>query len=116
MYIIRIIQYTYTPAAKGGATSVVSVDSSQPALDSLKQNIQLNDIEEGLIDVVKADALTHMRACAEEGRQFDIVICDPPKLAPSRRDLDRAKGKYKKINQLGLSLVKPGGPQGGGRP
>ncbi len=96
-------------AAKGGATSIISVDTSQPALDCLKENIELNQIPKGVIEVVKSDALAYMKVCSEEGKQFDIVICDPPKLAPSRKDLERAKNKYHKINQLGLSLVKPGG-------
>ena len=96
-------------AALGGAKSVTSVDSSQPALDSFAKNLVLNNLSDGVVDIVKADAVAFMKKCAEEGKQFDIVICDPPKLAPSRKDLDRAKNKYKKINQLGLSLVKPGG-------
>ena len=38
-----------------------------------------------------------------------MVICDPPKLAPTRTSLDKAKSKYTKINALAMSLVNPGG-------
>ena len=41
--------------------------------------------------------------------KFDIVICDPPKLAPTRGSLVKAKNKYVKINTAALKLVKPGG-------
>ena len=41
--------------------------------------------------------------------KFDIVICDPPKLAPTRGSLTKAKNKYVKINTAALKLVKPGG-------
>ena len=59
--------------------------------------------------MVKGDCVEVMKRLVEAGEQFDIVICDPPKLAPSRKDLDRAKNKYLAINKLGLALVKPGG-------
>lgn len=50
-----------------------------------------------------------MKQLIIEGRQFDVVICDPPKLAPTRASLSRAEKKYMKINSLAMSLVAPGG-------
>jgi len=119
-------------AALGGASRVVAVDSSLPALEAAAANARLNGIpvsfassadsspqgqgqgqgqgkEQGGIELVKGDCVEVMRRLAEAGEQFDVVICDPPKLAPSRKDLDRAKNKYLAINKLGLALVKPGG-------
>ena len=95
-------------AALGGAKRVVSVDSSQPALDTAQKNLQLNNVE-NVVQLIKADALDAMKSLLTNNEQFDIVICDPPKLAPTRASLDRAKSKYIKINTLGMSLVKPGG-------
>ena len=40
---------------------------------------------------------------------FDVLVLDPPKLAPSRRDLPRAQRRYKALNRKALQLVKPGG-------
>ena len=94
--------------ALGGATKVTAVDSSQLALDTLAKNAALNGVQ-GVVEGHKADALAFMQRLADEGQQFDIVVLDPPKLAPSRADLDRARGKYAKINTLGLRLVRPGG-------
>lgn len=116
-------------AAIGGASRVVAVDSSQPALDAAAENAVLNGLTvhalkdvrevgksqaEGTkspqIELLKGDCVEVMRALAEsQPASFDVVICDPPKLAPSRKDLDKARNKYLKINQLALSLVKPGG-------
>ena len=48
----------------------------------------------------------------EEAQTFDVVICDPPKLAPTRTSLDKAKTKYTKITALAMSLVNPGGTMG----
>lgn len=101
-------------AAMGGATAVMGVDSSQPALDAARDNLQLN-LEAGTVpsaeavSFAKGDCVDVMKRLADEGRQFDIVICDPPKLAPSRKDLERARNKYLKINTLALALVAPGG-------
>ena len=98
-------------AALGGALSVTAVDSSQPAVTAAIRNLELNryQLEPQTVKFVKADALEFMQRAAADGTLFDLVICDPPKLAPSRSTLDRAKGKYVKINSAALRLVRPGG-------
>jgi 23S rRNA G2069 N7-methylase RlmK/C1962 C5-methylase RlmI len=98
-------------ALRGGATAVTCVDSSAPALEALEANMELNGVDRSKVKVVKADAIAHMQALLEDGGagQFDIVICDPPKLAPKRTALAKAMGKYTKINKLGMQLVKSGG-------
>jgi len=97
-------------ALLGDAASVVCVDSSQPALDTARENFALNELPASAYTLVKADAVQYMKHLKDEGKhKFDLVICDPPKLAPSRAMLNRAKNKYQKINSLALSLVKPGG-------
>jgi len=95
-------------AAIGGAVSVTSVDSSQPALNTADKNIVLNKVDD-VVTTVKADAIAYMQKMQLEGNLYDIVICDPPKLAPTRTSLDKAKNKYTKINAVAMSLVKPGG-------
>lgn len=44
-----------------------------------------------------------------EGRQWDLVVFDPPKLAPNRKSLPRAMHKYRRLNAQALRLVAPGG-------
>jgi hypothetical protein len=40
---------------------------------------------------------------------WDIVILDPPKLAPNRKLLDRAEAKYRYLNMAAMQALKPGG-------
>lgn len=61
------------------------------------------------VDLVKADAVEYMQQLYRDGKTFDIVICDPPKLAPTRTLLPRAKNKYIRINTEALRLIRPGG-------
>lgn len=44
-----------------------------------------------------------------ERRRWDLVVFDPPKLAPSRKALDKATRKYRRLNALAIQLVEPGG-------
>lgn len=95
-------------AALGGAVQVTAVDSSKPALDTANKNTILNGVE-NIVTTVKADAIEYMKKMLADGQTYDVVICDPPKLAPTRTSLDKAKSKYAKINSLAMQLVKPGG-------
>jgi 23S rRNA G2069 N7-methylase RlmK/C1962 C5-methylase RlmI len=104
--------YSYTAgfainAALGSAASVVAVDSSLPALQWAKENSQMNSVHN--IEFVHEDAVKYMQRMRGQRRVFDVVICDPPKLAPSHAHLSRAIKKYTQINQLAMELVKPGG-------
>ncbi|RZL14651.1 MAG: class I SAM-dependent rRNA methyltransferase, partial [Pedobacter sp.] len=55
------------------------------------------------------DVNKQLRKFKDDGEQFDIVILDPPKYAPSRAAMDRAARAYKDLNRLGMLLLKPGG-------
>ncbi|KAK3233929.1 hypothetical protein CYMTET_55801 [Cymbomonas tetramitiformis] len=95
-------------AAMGGAESVVAVDSSGPALDIARANATLNGVE-GICRFEKADCAKFMKAAAAAGDLFDIVVLDPPKLAPTRGSLRKARHKYRTLNALAMRLVPPGG-------
>jgi 23S rRNA (cytosine1962-C5)-methyltransferase len=96
-------------AFKQGAKQVTSVDSSALAIETLKQNIELNKFDSKNHTAIQADVNKQLRAFKEEGKKFDIVILDPPKYAPSRSALDRAARAYKDLNRLGLLLLESGG-------
>lgn len=63
----------------------IGVDSSSQAIDIAKENIVLNNLDSGIISFVKDDATLFMKTAIAEGNSWDIVILDPPKLAPSRK-------------------------------
>ncbi len=96
-------------ALKNGATEVTSVDSSALAIETLKQNIDLNQFDGKSHVAIQSDVNKQLRAFKEEGKKFDIVVLDPPKYAPSRSALDRAARAYKDLNRLGLLLLESGG-------
>ncbi|MFZ5831406.1 MAG: class I SAM-dependent rRNA methyltransferase, partial [Planctomycetota bacterium] len=58
---------------------------------------------------VQADAFTFMRDLIEAGRQFEVVVLDPPKLIRSRAELEEGTRKHFDLNRLAMRLVAPGG-------
>jgi 23S rRNA (cytosine1962-C5)-methyltransferase len=93
----------------GGARTVVSIDSSAPALARAKRNLALNRIAAGRAEWLEADVFQALRRLRGEGRQFDLIVLDPPKFAPTSKDAARAARGYKDINLNALKLLRPGG-------
>ena len=96
-------------ALAGGATEVISVDSSGPALARATAHVALNGYDAAHHTALDADVNHTLRDMLKQGRQFDAIVLDPPKFAPTAAHADRASRAYKDINRLGLMLLKPGG-------
>lgn len=96
-------------ALKAGANSVLAVDSSAAALNSLTENIELNHLDKTKIQLVEADVFQLLRKYRDDGASFDMIILDPPKLAPTKTHLEKAIRAYKDINLLALKLLRPEG-------
>ncbi len=97
-------------ALAGGASEVLSIDSSGPALEQAKANLALNPQLPGAhTQWLEADVFQTLRDFRKEGRLFDIVVLDPPKFAPSAAHAERAARAYKDINLFGFRVLKPGG-------
>jgi 23S rRNA (cytosine1962-C5)-methyltransferase len=106
--------YCYTggftvAALAGGAEHVTSIDSSAPALQRARANLALNGFDTARAEFLDADVNASMRRFIEEGRSFDGIVLDPPKLAPTAAHAERAARAYKDINRLALKLLAPGG-------
>ena len=87
--------------------SATAVDSSTHAIAALRRNITLNQLPSDAITCVQQDVMKYLRS--NVGRSHDIVVCDPPKFAPSSRDLTTARSKYRKLNAAAMSAVREGG-------
>lgn len=96
-------------ALAGGAERVISVDSSGPALARASAHVALNGFEATRHEALDADVNKTLRALIAAGEQFDAIVLDPPKLAPTSAHAERAARAYKDINRLGLKLLAPGG-------
>ncbi|KAL4369661.1 hypothetical protein GQ457_05G009560 [Hibiscus cannabinus] len=96
-------------AAKGGAMSITGVDTSLPALELARENIALNNLDPGKASFLREDATVFMKAALSRKESWDIVILDPPKLAPSRKVLQSASGMYRNLNSLAMKVTRRGG-------
>ena len=96
-------------ALAGGAEHVLSVDSSAPALARAEAHVQANGFPTARHATLDADVNATLRAQIEHGAQFDAIVLDPPKFAPTVAHAERAARAYKDINRLALKLLAPGG-------
>lgn len=94
-------------AARGGAEEVLCVDESPMAISVAAQQARLNGFEHRMA-FEKQDALRALQAASQAGG-YDLVLCDPPKFAPSKSNRDPALAAYRRVAKLGLLATRPGG-------
>lgn len=105
--------FTYTGtfeihAAHYGAKSVLGLDISENAVLQANRNAVLNHVE-SICRFEVANAFDRLKQWSKEGKQYDVVMLDPPAFTKSRETLQRAITGYKEINLRGMKLVRPGG-------
>ena len=93
--------------AAGG--QVTSIDSSGPAIAKAQANVARNGFDASQQVFMDADVNSQLRALHKDGRQFDAIVLDPPKFAPSAAHAERASRAYKDINRWAFKLLAPGG-------
>ncbi len=92
-------------AARGGAREVVAVDESAAALEVGAECAAMNGVADR-VKFVKEDA---RRALADARASFDLVVADPPRLAPTRGAREQALLAYTKLAENACRAVRPGG-------
>jgi len=105
--------FTYTGtfeihAAHYGAKSVLGLDISQNAVDQANRNATLNGVDKNC-RFECMNAFDVLKAWAKEGKQYDVVMLDPPSFTKTRDNIQKAITGYKEINLRGMKLIKPGG-------
>ncbi len=105
--------FTYTGtfeihAAKYGAKSVLGLDISANAVEQANKNAVLNNVQD-ICRFETANAFDVLKQWSKEGKQYDVVMLDPPAFTKSRETIQKAITGYKEINLRGMKLVKPGG-------
>ncbi|MDA1117475.1 MAG: class I SAM-dependent methyltransferase [Proteobacteria bacterium] len=96
-------------ALAGGASRVLAVESSAPALEVARENLAANALEASKLEFAQADVFAHLRLLRDRAASFGLVVLDPPKFAPTAAQAKNAARAYKDINLLALKLLAPGG-------
>ena len=95
-------------AVRGGAMAVTAVDRAAPLLETAEAIAARN----GMGDRIRwrqADVRKDLAGFAGAGERWDLVVLDPPKLAPTARHAQQAMPMYEGLNAAALRLVRPGG-------
>lgn len=95
-------------AAHYAAKSVLGLDISGNACAQATKNAALNGYE-NICRFECVNAFDSLKTWAKEGRQYDVVMLDPPSFTKTRENIQKAITGYKEINLRGMKLVKPGG-------
>ena len=95
-------------AGMRGAAQVTGIDSSEAALKLAAGAAAANGVE-SRCSFVKADVMDELERMAAAGKRFDIVICDPPPFAPSRKDIEVGARAYRKLARLAAGVTAQGG-------
>ena len=91
----------------GRADQVTALDVSTEALDRGREHAEMNGLAN--IEFVAGDAFEQLPAWQRQGRQFDLVVVDPPAFAKAKAHLPAALRGYHEINRRAMALVAPGG-------
>jgi 23S rRNA (cytosine1962-C5)-methyltransferase len=90
-------------AIRGGASEVVCVDSSAPAMELGAKIAAENGLR---VEFRKGKALDVL---GEQAANWDLVVADPPKLAQSRSGLEKAMRAFRRIAEASVRATAPGG-------
>jgi 23S rRNA (cytosine1962-C5)-methyltransferase len=109
--VLGVFTYTGTfevHAAHYGAKSVLGLDISENAVAQATRNAELNGLG-GICRFEAVNAFDVLKLWAKEGRQYDVVMLDPPAFTKSRENIQKAITGYKEINLRGMKLIRNGG-------
>ena len=95
-------------AAAFGASDVMCVDSSAPALDLVEHNASLNGVADRM-SVVEGDVMDALRELKSAGEKFDVVIADPPAFIKKRKDQRNGEAAYRRLNEQAIRLLNKDG-------
>jgi len=114
--VLNVFSYTggfSLYAADGGATQVVSVDFSKPAMQATLRNIKHNqhnpNVHNAKFETLDQDAFEALAQMKTSSRLFDMVILDPPMFAQNRSQTETALTAYRRLTRLGLDVLQRGG-------
>lgn len=96
-------------AAMGGARHVVTIDVDRDAIVLARENFRVNGLDPADHAFASEDAFEILKRYKAQGRQFDLVVCDPPAFAKSQKAVEAAVAGYASLNRAALHVLAPGG-------
>jgi 23S rRNA (cytosine1962-C5)-methyltransferase len=94
-------------AARGGASSVLGVDSSQEAVQAATANSDRNSLRN--VRFEREDAFSALDRLAGQGAAFDMVILDPPSFSRNKKGVPAARQGYRDLHARALRVISVGG-------
>ena len=91
-------------AAHAGASEVICIDSSAPALEFVHRNAALNQLEDK-VATIQGDVFEALQALREAKEKFDVIVLDPPAFIKRKKDHAKGMQAYQRLNQLALQLM-----------
>lgn len=93
-------------AAESGAKSVTSVDISAKAMELTDENVALNNLQNIHHQSITGDVMQFLK---DEGKQFEVMVVDPPAFAKTLDKRHNAVQGYKRLNALAFERLAPNG-------
>jgi len=92
--------------AKAGAASVRAVEISAECVELIRQNAERNELK---VEAIAANVFDFLNDEERAGKQYDLIVLDPPSFTKSKEKLQDAMRGYKEIHLRALKLLAPGG-------
>ncbi|XLM21496.1 class I SAM-dependent methyltransferase, partial [Chromobacterium piscinae] len=98
-------------AGAGGAVSSETVDMSNTYQDWSRRNFELNGLDLDKHQLVRADVFQYLEQAVDEGKQFDLIVMDPPTFSNSKkmRDILDVQRDHVWLIDYAMALLAPGG-------
>ena len=98
--------FSISARVRGKASEVTGVDLDEKAVEQARRNSRLNREN---IRFAHADAFPWLRDAVRNGKQFDVVVVDPPRFISSQEEIEEGRSRYFDLNRLAMQVVAPGG-------
>jgi 23S rRNA (cytosine1962-C5)-methyltransferase len=95
-------------ALTAGASDLMCIEASKPAIERIHSNAKLNNLEDKLA-TVEGDAFEALKDLRLQHEHFDVVIIDPPAFIKRKKDFKEGLNAYRRINQMAMQVLNKGG-------
>ena len=91
-------------AAVAGASEVHCIETSSAACETIESNAQLNKVSEKM-NIIQEDAFEALSSLKNAGKQYDVIILDPPAFIKRKKDVKNGTTAYQRLNRLAMQLL-----------